>query len=162
MGVPVTCYNLGIRRDTSRDILLRWESECSRRLPGTCDGRIVISCGVNDTVVENAQRRVSQEESLENVQQILRAAMKHKIIMVGPPPVNDDVQNERIKNLSEAFARIAKMLDVHYIDLYPSLVSDKDYMREIAGGDGAHPGGIGYKKMAGIIGASPGWWFHAD
>ena len=44
--IPVTYYNLGIRRNTSKDILVRWESECTLRLPGFCDGRIVLSCGV--------------------------------------------------------------------------------------------------------------------
>ena len=53
--IPVTYYNLGIRRDTSKDILLRWESECTLRLPDSCDGRIVLSCGVNDTVIENGK-----------------------------------------------------------------------------------------------------------
>ncbi len=53
-GHPLTCYNLGIRRNTTRDILERMERECSLRLPPGCDGRILLSCGVNDTVQEGA------------------------------------------------------------------------------------------------------------
>jgi lysophospholipase L1-like esterase len=89
-GLPITFYNLGIRGNTSTDILDRWDSECSRRLSETCDGRIVLSCGVNDTVMENGQVRVSPEHSRANVAEILRDAMKYKVLMVGPPPVSDD------------------------------------------------------------------------
>lgn len=53
----ITYYNLGIRRDTSHDILQRWERECALRLPGFCDGRLVFSCGVNDMVIENGRLR---------------------------------------------------------------------------------------------------------
>ena len=159
IGFPVTYYNLGVRRDTSREILLRWEGECACRLPDFCDGRVVVSCGVNDTVVENGQWRVAHGASVENVRQILRGAMKYKLIMVGPPPVHDDAQNESIMAVSEAYAREAKILGIHYIDLVTPLMSDRGYVRELADGDGAHPGSNGYSKMATIIGSSPGWWF---
>lgn len=160
-GVPITGYNLGIRRDTTRDVLNRWENECARRLPDTCDARMVVSCGVNDTMIEHRQMRVCHDDSLENVRQILRAASRYKLLMVGPPPVGDDAQNDRIRVLSEGFSRVARMLNVSYIALYAPLVSDTDYVRDAAGGDGAHPGSKGYEKMARIIKASPSWWFHA-
>jgi len=101
-GLPVTYYSLGVRRDTSKDILLRWENECALRLPGSCDGRVVISCGVNDTVIENGKVRVTLEESRENMRKILEGAKKYNVIMVGAPPVDDDEQNTRIKAISKA------------------------------------------------------------
>jgi acyl-CoA thioesterase-1 len=52
-GVGLTAYSLGIRRDTSVDVLARCEREWSRRLPAGIDGRIVLSFGVNDTVIED-------------------------------------------------------------------------------------------------------------
>src|SRR3954465_12905136 len=33
-GQPLTSYNLGVRRQTSSDILTRWQYECDRRLQG--------------------------------------------------------------------------------------------------------------------------------
>ena len=159
--IPVTYYNLGIRRNTSKDILLRWESECALRLPDSCDGRIVLSCGVNDTAIENGKVRVNSVESCANVRAILRGAKQYTVIMVGPPPVLDDEQNERIESLSLAFARETKALGVPYIDLFSALCSDDAYKREVAGNDGAHPRSEGYSKMARIIGASPNWWFRS-
>ena len=158
---PVTYYNLGIRRNTSKDILLRWESECTLRLPDFCDGRIVLSCGVNDTVIENGKMRVNFAESCANVRAILHGAKQYTVLMVGPPPVIDDEQNERIESLSLAFAREAKALGVPYIDLFSLLCADETYKREVERNDGAHPRSEGYSKMARIIGSSPNWWFRA-
>ena len=158
----VTYYNLGIRRNTSKDILLRWESECGLRLPGFCDGRIVFSCGVNDTSIENGKMRVDSVESCANVRAILLGARRYKVLMVGPPPVIDDEQNERIESLSLAFAREAKALGVPYIDLFSALCSDDAYKREVERNDGAHPRSEGYSKMARIIGSSSSWWFGAS
>lgn len=159
-GIPVTYYNLGIRRDTSEDILQRWEAECTLRLPDACDGRIVLSCGVNDTVIENGSVRVRPEESCANVREIFRGAKKYKILMLGPPPVGEDEQNERIMALSQAFAQEAKALSVPYIDLFSALASDAAYKREISSNDGSHPRSGGYQKMARVVSSSPNWWFY--
>ena len=159
-GIPVTYYNLGIRRNTSKDILLRWEKECSLRLSNLCDGRIVISCGVNDTVIENGRLRVRFEESVKNIRKILEGAKKYNVIMVGPPPIVDNSQNERIKAISEAYEYEANLLNVPFIELYSSLIMDNAYKREISKNDGAHPKSNGYLKIAGIIGLSPNWWFN--
>jgi len=160
-GIPVTYYNLGIRRNSSKDILRRWETECSIRLPETCDGRVVVSCGVNDTVIENGLVRVPPAESRANVRQILGGASKYKLLMLGPPPVGEDEQNERIMALSRSFAQEAGILGVPYIDLYSPLAADAAYKREVSSNDGSHPGSSGYAKMANIISSSPNWWFHA-
>ena len=160
-GVTLTYYNLGVRRDTSRDILLRWEKECAHRLPDFCDGRIVVSCGVNDTAVENGVERVAQDASINNVREILRGAAKYPALMVGPPPVADAAHNSRLSKLSAAFLNETRALGIPYIDLLSPLMNDNDYLRDIAAGDGAHPRAAGYAKMASIISASKAWWFCA-
>ena len=81
--------------------------------------------------------------------------------MVGPPPVLDDEQNERIKGLSLAFARETQALGVPYIDLFSALCSDNAYKREVSMNDGSHPRSEGYSKIAHIVGSSPSWWFRA-
>ena len=40
-GRDLTCYNLGIRRDTSADVLARWQREAETRLRSEHDGRLV-------------------------------------------------------------------------------------------------------------------------
>ncbi len=158
-GTPVTYYNLGIRRDTSSDILLRWESECVLRLPDFCDGRVVISCGVNDTAIENGRVRVEPEDSCTNVRSMLKEAKRYNVLVVGPPPVLDDEQNDRVEELSRAFTIEAQSLNVPYIDLFSALCWDEAYTREVSENDGSHPRSIGYSKMAEIVASSPQWWF---
>ncbi|MEQ1773467.1 MAG: GDSL-type esterase/lipase family protein [Burkholderiales bacterium] len=159
-GTPMTYYNLGVRRDTSRDLRERWHTECARRLPSGCDGRVVFSCGVNDTMIENGQPRVGFEESLDNLRALLKGASRHKVLLVGPPPVADAQHNTRIQRLAEAYAREAANLNVSCIDVLGALAADADYQRAIMCGDGAHPNGVGYARMAALIGAHPAWWFH--
>lgn len=165
-GAFVTYYNLGIRGNTSRDILLRWKNECALRLPNSCDGRVVISCGVNDTAIVNGSLRVSSEESCANIREILHGAKDYKAFVVGPPPVQDAAHNERIDALSKVLSREVEALNVPYLDLFSSLVSDEMYNRDVSSNDGCYPKGFhptssGYSRIAEIVCLSPSWWFHA-
>ncbi len=155
----VTCYNLGIRRDTSHDILKRWAHECVPRLPPYCDGRIVMSFGVNDTLMENGRLRVSTQSSLTNIKQLLHDTRKYEVIAVGPPPVADDGHNVRIWSFSGAFALEAKAARIPYIDLFTPLSAHEAYKQEVQSNDGAHPKSTGYALMTQLIGSSPEWWF---
>jgi acyl-CoA thioesterase I len=158
--ISLTFYNLGIRRNTSADILQRWEHECALRLPDFCDGRVVLSCGVNDMVIENDQLRVTPEDSCQNVRKILRLAKaKYKTLMVGPAPVGDDELNTRLRILSAAYAQEAKALGIPYIEVFSPLVLDQKYLQESKINDGYHPGSYGYSAIAGVIGAANEWWF---
>jgi hypothetical protein len=47
-GRDLTCYNLGVRRDTTADVLARWQREAEAWLPSEHDGRLVFSFGAND------------------------------------------------------------------------------------------------------------------
>ena len=158
-GIPFTSYNLGIRRDTSSNILCRWKNECTSRIPSFCDGRIVLSCGVNDTSIENGRVRVEPDESYSNIRKILVGAKIYNVIMVGPPPIADNKQNIRIREISKGFANEAKLLDVPYIELFEDLYLDEEYKSELLNGDGAHPKSKGYSKITDIISSSSNWWF---
>lgn len=157
-GVSVTCYNLGVRRDTSADILRRWEAECPHRLPACCDGRVVVSCGVNDTAMEDGRTRVDFDDSCANIRAILDDGV-YPSILVGPPPVADDAHNARIRRLSDAFSDIAASLGVGYVALFGRLLDDTVYMSECAAYDGAHPRSAGYERIAALIRSDPDWWF---
>jgi acyl-CoA thioesterase I len=180
-GVGLTAYNLGIRRDTSLDVLARCEQEWSRRLPDAVDARIVLSFGVNDTVIEDdvtngggsaggsaasgSRQRVTTTESCEAFRRIVAAAAAkvggtRRVLFVGPPPVADDDHNARIERLAAALFGEAVRSVVQHIDLFRPLVADEGYRREIANGDGAHPGAAGYARIAKHVMASPAWWFH--
>ncbi|PLA74456.1 lipase [Hydrogenovibrio sp. SC-1] len=160
----ITYYNLGIRRNTSTDILQRW-SEISQRQQADCDNRIVLSCGVNDTVFEDGKLRVDFETSIQNIQKMLVLMQDSpdpegtKGLVIGPPPVNDDTQNQRIQTLSKSMQFEAEQAGIPFIVLFDALVQDSAYLAEIAQNDGAHPKANGYDKMAQLILQSGQWWF---
>lgn len=151
-GAAVTAYNLGIRRDSSADVLARWAAECGRRLPAEVDGRIVMSFGVNDVVQD-----VAPATSVANLAALLDeiAQAGHRVLVVGPPPVADDARNALIMALSSAFAVVCDAAGVPFVAVVDTLVADPVWRAEVAAGDGAHPGAAGYARLATLV--APSW-----
>lgn len=159
-GVVVTHYNLGVRRDTSADILRRWQAECVPRLPQGCEAYVVFSFGSNDTTLEGGNTRLAEQESIRNAESILREAQRlFRAAMVGPPPMIDKEQNERTRRLSVAFEGIAHALGVPYLPIFDRLLGDPVWTEELERNDGSHPGRGGYELLAGLVMAWDGWWF---
>jgi len=156
----ITHYNLGIRRDTSADILKRWKAECEARLPEISENRVVFSFGVNDTVVEDGKRRVSLENSVKNAKTMLvDASKKYDVLMVGMPPINDEKQNEIIRELDYSYQNLCNELNIPYLSIFERLVDDNTWRDEVASNDGAHPRDKGYEILANFIKEWNGWWF---
>ncbi len=158
--IDITHYNLGIRRDTSKDILKRWEAECQARLPEISENKVVFSFGVNDTVIENGQKRVSLEDSIENTKNMLiNASKKYDVIMIGMPPIDDEKQNKIIKELNNKYQALCDELNIPYLSIFERLVNDKIWKDEVSSNDGAHPKDKGYEILANFIKNWSGWWF---
>ena len=159
-GVEITHYNLGVRRETSHDIAQRWVSECQARLPEGCNKRVVFSFGVNDAVAENGYPRVPVDVSVANAKSILKEAKQYyPVVMVGPPPIDDESLNERIRELDERYARLCVELSVSYLSIFDRLQDDEVWKKEVSGNDGAHPRAEGYALLAEYIRSWEGWWF---
>lgn len=159
-GATLTYYNLGIRRNTSRDIAARWLQECASRLPDGSNGRLVFSFGVNDTVMEDGKRRIPEEESITNFREILgNAGARFPVLMVGPPPLPDDVHNARIAALDHRYAREAEALDLPYLSVFEALKADTHWLAEAHSNDGAHPHRLGYDRFAALVQEWNRWWF---
>jgi lysophospholipase L1-like esterase len=156
-GRPLTAYNLGVRRDTSRDVLARWHAECSHRLPVGSAGRIVVSAGVNDTAVEGGGPRVEPAASAAHLDDLLSgaAAAGWPVLVAGPPPVADEAHNGRLQALDEVFAGVCARRGVAYVHVLSALLSTGPWMREVTAGDGSHPGAAGYGQLADLLG--PAW-----
>lgn len=152
-GQPLTAYSLGVRRQTSRDVADRWHAECAARLPAGCDGRIVVAVGVNDTTMENGATRVPAACSAAHVEQLLHEAQDAgwPALVVGPPPIFDSAQNERISRLDATFSSVCDAVEVGYVRVFDQLIDDPVWMRQVADGDGAHPGTDGYQRLADLV-----------
>ncbi len=156
-GRPLTAYNLGVRRDTTADVLSRVPAECGTRLPRGCDAGVVLSFGVNDTTLVGGRPRIAAPYSSANLDMILRHARDAgwPALVVGPPPVDDELQNDRIAGLDGLFAALCQRRGVPYVSVFPHLRIDPTWRRELFEGDGSHPGGEGYEVLAELL--RPTW-----
>jgi lysophospholipase L1-like esterase len=152
-GVPVTAYNLGIRRQTSADVLERWRAEARSRVSREAECRVVFSFGANDATVENGGPRVSAADSVAGLSQAIDGAadLALPVFIVGPPPANDEDQQDRIAGLSASFAEVAAQRGVPYVDVVGPLRASGTWRREAQAGDGAHPGRDGYALLAALV-----------
>jgi len=159
-GHNVTGYNLGVRRETSRDIAQRWLAECERRLPATSENYVVFSFGANDTALENDAPRVAEAESLANLRAMLDIAKaRYRTLVIGPPANAEAAHNARLASLSERMGDVAAQMGVPYLALFPLVVNNPQWLEEVRSNDGAHPRASGYVRLADIIAASDAWWF---
>ena len=155
----VTHYNLGIRRNTSQDVLSRWRKEFDDRNMSSVDCRMVFAFGVNDTVMENNNTRVNEKLSLENAYSIIKqAAELAPVLWLGPTPVDDDEHNRRIENLSRNYNQIADELGIKYITVFDALRKNSVWMEEVQNGDGSHPDAAGYAVLSELILNESHWW----
>ena len=172
-GHDLTCYNLGIRADTSPLIARRWRAECEARLPAIHPGRLVFAFGNNDTAIEEGKAgpRVEWAQSLATARAILAEAKAWQpVLFIGPWPVEDSKQpvnpqgpvvyhfsNARVAALSDAYGGLAAELGIPYLDLYRALASDTRWEGASRAGDGVHPPEEGYRLVAEKIGAWTAW-----
>jgi len=150
-GRDVTCYNLGIRGDTTAHVLKRWRDEADARLVAEHDGRLVFSFGANDCcpATDGAGVRVAPGQALENAEAILKVARASRpTLMVGPLPVGDVATDRRIVELSAEFATLCANLGVPYLELFGLVAASPVWSQEVARGDGAHPNMGGYREVA--------------
>ncbi|MFK5971097.1 MAG: GDSL-type esterase/lipase family protein [Candidatus Marithrix sp.] len=156
--LEITYYNLGIRRNTSQDIKDRWQQECELRLQYDSKNLVVFSFGVNDTVIENNKLRISKTQSIENTKLILENSVKqYQVKMIGPPPIADDIQNVRIKELDIEFSLLCNELSIPYLSVFEQLLIEPIWLTEVTANDGSHPRANGYSYLAKIIQAWEIW-----
>jgi acyl-CoA thioesterase-1 len=175
-GHDITCYNLGIRAETTEMIRPRWRAECAPRLLDGFPGALVFSFGTNDTAEEAGRTRVAAGRSIENARAVIAEAMDWKpTLWIGPPPIDESQQpfqagpgspvrsfsNARIAALSDAFAAAAADMGVPYLDLFTPLAGDDAWRRAV--GDGVHPPDDGYAIIAERVAGWDAWrrWFSA-
>lgn len=152
-GLPLTGYNLGIRRDTSADVAARWRSEIGPRVAEGVDNRVVLSFGINDI-----DQGLPAEASVSSLTEVLEGLAEWGLptLMVGPTAVLDDSENASIGALSAQFAAVCLRHGVPYVETVHSLAGDPVWMEQLAQGDGAHPGAEAYLQLAELV--FDRWW----
>jgi lysophospholipase L1-like esterase len=157
-GLPLTAYNLGVRRDTSLDVAARWLAEAGARMRAQAGYGVVVGFGVNDTTAEDGRVRVEPGLAVDALGRVLDGAAQHglRAFVVGPAPAGEAAQDARVRALSAAFAPVAAQHGAPYVDVAEALCASAAWTAEAAAGDGAHPGAGGYEELARLVLAG-GW-----
>lgn len=151
--LPVTAYNLGVRGDTSVHVAARWRGEAEARLLSGARTGIVLAFGVNDTTIEDGERRVAAERSLGALSRILdeAATIGLPVLVLGPAPIDNPAQNHRIEELSASLSEACIEWGTPFIASFGSLLASQIWMEQVAADDGAHPSSEGYSVLAEIV-----------
>jgi lysophospholipase L1-like esterase len=156
----LTAYNLGIRGESSADVLNRWRAECDPRWKHHNERRLVLGMGAGDvhSGMTTARSRLNLANVLDDA-----AATGIATFVVGPPPVLDAEVNAKLEVLVEAQADVCARRDVTFVDCYAPLLAHDQWKSDLAAGDGVHPGQAGYGLIAWLV-LHAGWqqWLHLD
>lgn len=152
-GRPLTAYALGVRRETSVEVAVRWRFEAMARLAPSADCRVVFAVGANDTTLERGAERVAPERSRMALEKMLEqaAALGLPAAVAGPPPVGDAAQRARVGALSDAFGALCAARAVPFWPVAEPLAAASAWLAEQAAGDGAHPAAGGYDALAAAL-----------
>ena len=147
--IQLTAYNLGLRGDTSADVLARWQSEVPLRWRGRSERRLVISVGGNDVAsgVSLARHRLNLANVLDDA-----ASNGVATFVVSPPPSDDNVVNDKLAVLVEAQADVCARRSVPFVDCYSPLLGHDQWQSDLAAsGVPHHPGQAGYGLIAWLV-----------
>ena len=116
----------GVGGDTSVMILGRWD-EVDRRRASFPTTAVIAEFGVNDVMHVDGLERVGESGTVAALRGMIARAPHERFLVVGPEAA------------------------VPFVPTFDALRSGGAWMREVASGDGAHPGPDGYAQFADVI-----------
>ena len=158
--------NAGIGGDTSELILARWD-EVDRRRAAFPTTAVIAEFGVNDVMhVAGAEpgvevERVDESGTVAALRGMIDRAPEGRFLVVGPPPVLWDDVNERTVARARSIAAVCAEAGIPFVPTFDALRPGGAWMREVAAGDGAHPGAAGYEQFTDVIARPVLDWLHA-
>lgn len=147
LGVDVTSYNLGVRKDASTVLQHRWRKEAELRRMDGMDFKLVFSFGAADILTGQ-----TTEDTLEAAEAIqTEAKTMGDVLVVGPTPVADEAKSKAIGELSAKLAKLCKHERIPFVPSHQIVSKSETYQRALADGDSVHPTAMGYAALAQYI-----------
>ena len=150
---PDTFYNMGVRRNSSRMILDRFEAEFKARTMEGVPSYLLFCFGTVDMAVPKGFPNIPVGESAANARDILlKAKTFGATALVSAPPVAGKEHCQRLDALCTAYAAICSAIDVPFVDIFHPLLKI-GYVNDLA--DGVHPGPAGNDMIASALLQAP-------
>lgn len=150
---PDTFYNMGVRRNSSRMILDRFEAEFKARVMEGVPSYLLFCFGTVDMAAPKGFPNIPVGESSANARDILlKAKTFGATALVSAPPVADKEHCQRLDALCTAYAAICSAVDVPFVDIFHPLLKS-GYVNDLA--DGVHPGPAGNDMIASALLQAP-------
>ena len=153
--LELTAYNLGVRGNTSADVLARWHTECAPRWAGRAEKRLLIAVGAHDAAkgVTLARHRLNLANSLDDA-----ASAGIGTFVVSPSPTGDEELNGKLDVLVEAQADVCSRRGVPFVDCFRPLLGHEQWQSDLASSRVQHhPGQAGYGLIAWLV-LHNGWY----
>jgi len=147
--LELTAYNLGVRGNTSADVLHRWATEVPLRWADRTERRVVLSVGTDDVLhgITLARHRLNLANLLDDA-----ASSGVGAFVVSPPPTADAELNERLEVLVDAQADVCARRGVPFVDCYAPLMGHDQWRTDLAASSVEnHPGQAGYGLIAWLV-----------
>jgi acyl-CoA thioesterase-1 len=148
-GVDLTAYALGVRGQSTVDVVVRVPLECAPRLARGDDRRVVLGCGSDDAL------RGEPVERSAGALAFGLGSVDLPTLVVGPPPLGDAAARDRARMLDAAFAGVCAERGARYVSTFAPLAGSPEWDADVAGRD--HPGQVGYGLLAYVV-LHGGWY----
>lgn len=147
---PTTFYNLGVRKNSSREIRGRWVTEFSSRQFPAAQNFLLFCFGTVDTILVSGTPNVFDDESVANARSILSAAKESgEVLLMSAPPVKDKGHSKRISALMLDYEQVCTEIDVPFLDIFTPLSKRPYYLDSLT--DAIHPDTKGNGLIAGML-----------
>lgn len=148
-GLTVTTYPLGVREESTEEVVVRMPLEAAARFARGDDHRIVLATGISDA--ERGTDPLAAAAALD----FGLASVGVPALVVGPPPVGGEELRRRIAEIDAVFTRVCARRGVPYVATYSRLVGRLPWERSVATGR-SHPDATGYALLARVV-LEGGW-----
>ncbi len=172
-GHAIIPYNLGVRGQTLREIGARATAECTARIQDRETDLIVLGTGMNDIArIGTGAFRTPKRRTLEDFTKLVEElAAVASLLVVGPFPVFEakmpfhstvsgmsfDFKNRDIEEAARNCAEICAERQVPYLNLFPALSNEPEYMTGLMANDGLHSDSRGYQAIAAAVSGWEAW-----
>ncbi len=153
-------YNLGFRGHTTKDLLIRFDTELKTRARirrPTDHFTIIVAIGMNDSRIWfNGKEETTLPKFKSNINKLIKIAKKYSkdIVFLSLTPVNDELakefdgesafSNERIQKYNSTLQESCKTSNISFLDLFKPMKKE-NYHKLLK--DGLHPNSKGYDSM---------------